>query len=79
MKPTSIRIDETKLRQLDALAQTMGRSRGQLINEALDRLIDYHEWFLASVDEGIKAADEGRMATDEEVRDVFRKWGASID
>lgn len=78
MKPTSIRIDETTLHRLDALARTMGQSRGQVISEALDRFIEYHEWFLASVDEGIKAADEGDVATDEETRDAFRKWGVRI-
>lgn len=78
MRVTSIRLDETKLNRLDALAETMGQSRAALLNDAVDRFLEYHEWFLTSVDEGIRAADEGRMASSEEVRASFAKWGVKI-
>lgn len=78
MRVTSIRLDETKLNRLDALAETMGQSRGALLNEAVDRYLEYHEWFLTAVDEGIRAADEGHMAPEEDVRAAFAKWGVKI-
>lgn len=74
-RPTSLRIDETKLNRLDALAQTMGLSRGQAINEALDRYIEYNDWFLTAVDKGLKDIEEGRIVSAEEMEARFRRWG----
>lgn len=34
--------------------------------------------FRAAVDAGIAAADRGEFASDEEVRQVFAKWGVEI-
>ncbi len=78
MKSTSVRLEEHQLNRLDALAKTLGQSRTQLIGEAVGRFIDYNEWFLASVDEGVRAADRGEFASEAEVRAVFAKWGVDI-
>jgi len=75
MRVTSIRLDETKLNRLDALAETMGMTRAGALNDAVDRYLEYHEWFLARVDEGVRAADEGHIASPADVRDAFAKWG----
>jgi len=77
-RTTSIRIDEVKLNRLDALAQTMGQSRGKALNAAVDQYIEYHEWFLAAVDKGIEDADQGRMAAPEQVRATLEKWGLDL-
>jgi predicted transcriptional regulator len=77
-RSTSIRMDEAKLHRLDALAQTMGQSRGKAINSAVDQYIEYHEWFLAAVDKGINDAEEGRIATPEQVQASFQKWGIDL-
>lgn len=76
---TSVRLDETKLNQLDALAKTMGKSRTQAINEALDQYLEYHEWFLASVRQGIGAADAGRVVSHQSVIDKFKAKGVKFD
>jgi predicted transcriptional regulator len=73
-KPTSLRIDETKLNRLDALAETMGLSRGQAINEAVDRYLEYNDWFLTAVDKGLKDIEEGRIVSEVEMEAVFKKW-----
>ena len=77
-RSTSIRMDEDKLSRLDALAQTMGQSRGKALNAAVDQYIEYHEWFLAAVDKGIADADQGRMAAPEQVRATLAKWGVDL-
>ncbi len=78
MKSTSVRLEEDQLNRLDALAKTLGQSRSQLLSEAVGRFIDYNEWFLASVDEGVRAADRGAFAPAGEVRAAFAKWGVDI-
>jgi len=77
-RSTSIRMDEAKLNRLDALAQTMGQSRGMALNAAVDQYLEYHEWFLAAVDKGIADADQGRMAAPEQVRATLEKWGLDL-
>jgi len=77
-RSTSIRMDEAKLSRLDALAHTMGQSRGKALNAAVDQYIEYHEWFLAAVDKGIEDADQGRMAAPEQVRATLAKWGLDL-
>lgn len=78
MKSTSVRLEDDQLNRLDALAKTLGQSRSQLLNEAVGRFIDYNEWFLTSVDEGVRAADRGDFAPAGEVQAAFAKWGVDI-
>lgn len=79
MRATSIRLDETTLARLDALAQETGKSRSEVVSEAIREHLDYSEWFLAQVDEGLKALDEGRIAPREQVAATFRSFGVAID
>lgn len=74
-KATSVRFDESTLARLDALAQTVGKSRSEAVAEAVERYLQDEEHFLAKVDEGLRAADQGRFATDQQVSAVFEKWG----
>lgn len=39
-------------------------------------LSEYDEWYVAKVQEGIKAAEDGRFAAPEEVAAVFAEFGA---
>lgn len=73
---STIRTDGDILAKLDSVAKQMGRSRNWAINKAIEDFIDYHEWYLAKVKEGVKAAEEGRFATQEEIESVFSEFGA---
>ncbi len=75
MHPTTIRLPEDKLARLDALAKTMRRSRNEALNEAIDNYLEYHEWFLTSVEEGLRAIKEGRVVSHEQVMERLRKYG----
>ncbi len=73
---STIRTDEGTLARLDSVARQMGRSRNWALNKAIEDFIEYHEWYVAKVQEGIKAAQEGRFATQEEMDSVFAAFGA---
>lgn len=73
---STIRTDADTLKRLDSIAKQMGRSRNWAFNKAIEDFIDYHEWYLTKVREGIKAAEEGHFATQEEVDAVFAAFGA---
>lgn len=75
MKPTTVRIDENMLGRLDNLAKNQDRPRSYLINQALKRYIEYEEWFVNEVKDGLKEVENGELATDSEVNNAFRKWG----
>ena len=70
----SVRTDSKKVKQLDKLAKQMDRSRNYLVNQAIDQLLELHAWQIERVNEGIKAADEGRFAGDAEMEQIFNKY-----
>lgn len=73
---STIRTDGETLARLDTVARQMGRSRNWALNKAIEDFIEYHEWYIAKVNEGIKAAEEGRFASKDEVDAVFAEFGA---
>jgi RHH-type rel operon transcriptional repressor/antitoxin RelB len=70
----SFRTDPTKVEKLDEFVRSSKRDRTQLINEALDHYIFLQELNLRKIDEGLRAAEAGDFATDEEVEAEFAKW-----
>jgi predicted transcriptional regulator len=73
---STIRTDEGTLARLDSVAKQMGRSRNWALNKAIEDFVDYHEWYVAKVQEGIETAERGEFATDEEISAIFSKFGA---
>lgn len=70
----TIRADSKKVKQLDELASKMDRSRNYLVNQAIDQLLEVHAWQIKRIRGGIKAADEGRFASDTEMNRIFNKY-----
>ncbi len=59
MKNTSVRIDETTRVRLNTLAASLDRSRSWLINDALKRYLDQHEWMTEAIELAVEEADAG--------------------
>lgn len=75
MKATTVRIDNDMLGRLDDLAKSLSRSRSWVINQAIGRFIEYEEWFVQEVKDGMNEVARGDIAAHEEVIDKFKKWG----
>ena len=75
MKATTIRINDDILGRVDGLATTLSRTRSWVINQAIERFLDYEEWFVQEVKDGLKEIERGDTATYDEVTVRFRKWG----
>ena len=73
---TSFRTDPETLAILDDIAKGMGRSRNWVLNKAVRDFIEYQTWFKRQVQEGIVAADKGEFALDEEMAELFGRFGA---
>ena len=50
-----------------ALAAESGRDTQALVQEAVERFVDYDEWFLREVDKGLAAAERAELVDHEEV------------
>ena len=72
---TSFRTDPETLSSLDEIAKDMGRSRNWVLNKAIKDFIEYQQWFKKQVQEGLVAADNGEFASDEEINDLFNRFG----
>jgi predicted transcriptional regulator len=72
---TSFRTDPETLSSLDEIAKDMGRSRNWVLNKAIKDFIEYQQWFKKQVQEGLAAADNGEFASDEEINDLFNRFG----
>ena len=75
IKIASIRIEDTLLERVDQMAQLQERSRAWVINHAIAQYLDYEEWFLRAIEEGIAQADAGQLISHETVK---QKWKEKI-
>ena len=53
--------------KLARLAAERGSDAERLAREAIERFVDYDEWFITRVEKGLAAADRGELLTHEEV------------
>ena len=70
----TVRMDADKREALDALARATDRDRSYLINEAVDAYLAVHRWQITHIEEGLRQADAGEFATDEEVSAAYSRW-----
>jgi predicted transcriptional regulator len=76
VKTASIRMDDEKLARIDNIAKAMNRSRAWVINKAIEQYLDYEEWFIQQVQEGLKEAEAGNLLDHAE---VAKKWEAKLE
>ena len=53
--------------KLTRLATQQGRDSEALVVEAVERMVNYDEWFLQEVEKGLAAADRGKFVEHEDV------------
>ena len=70
----TIRADSKKVQELDKLASTLDRPRNYLVNQAIDNLLEIHQWQIEETKKGLAAADRGDFATDKEMQKILDKY-----
>ncbi len=70
----TVRMTADKRAQLDALARAVDRDRSWLINEAVDAYLAVHRWQIAHIEAGLRDAEAGDFARDEDVEAAYRRW-----
>ena len=54
--------------KLSRMATAHGRAAEALVQEAVERLLGYEEWFSREVDKGLAAADQGDFVENDAIR-----------
>jgi predicted transcriptional regulator len=62
-----LRLTPEKEALLQQLATRTGRPTSDLLEEAIDRFLDYDAWFIREVEKGLAQADHGELIDHEEV------------
>ena len=70
----SFRIEREKKAALDGVAAELDRDRSYVINEAVDAYLEVRQWQLEHIREGLRQAQAGEFATEDEVRQAFARW-----
>lgn len=60
--------------RLEELARATDQPEARLATEAISSYVELQEWQIQQVREGLREADAGDFASDEEVAAVFAKW-----
>lgn len=53
--------------KLASMAQKRGVEAKELVREAIERLVEYDDWFVREVEKGLAQIDQGHTLTQEEV------------
>jgi predicted transcriptional regulator len=67
LNPMEVELTPDLHAKLTRLASEQGRDAQALVREAVERLVDYDEWFLREVDRGLAAAERGELIDHEEI------------
>lgn len=73
----TIRLDPDLKARLDQLADATQRSKSFLATEAIREFIEINEWQIQEIKAALKEADVGDFASEQDVKNVFTKWGVN--
>ena len=68
-----VRITPDLEAKLARLATERGRDTQALVQEAIERFVDYDEWFLREVEKGLDAADRGELIDHEDIGKLINR------
>ena len=72
--PFTVRLDESTLSALDQLAEKTERTRNWLVSRAIEDFVALNTWQIGKIEAGLKAADLGDFASDDELARVRKKF-----
>ena len=70
----TLRLELGLRKQLDRLAKAQRRSRSFIAVEAIREYVAANEWQIEQIRKGLKEADRGDFATEQQVRRTLDKW-----
>lgn len=77
MSVVSVRVTKEMEQQLNALAESTGRTKSWLAGQAVQDYLNRELWQVTEIKRAIAEADAGDFASDEEVATKMKKWGTN--
>jgi predicted transcriptional regulator len=72
-RPMEVMLSAELQAKLARLARKRGTNPQDLAREAIERLVDYDDWFVCEVDKGLAQVEAGDTLTHEEVGERLNK------
>jgi predicted transcriptional regulator len=72
--PVSVRLESDLNARVGAVAVALDRPKSWVIEQAVRDFVAVQEWQIAAIEEGIRAADAGRVVAHEDVAAWVRSW-----
>jgi len=67
----SLRLSKKTKDMLQKLADATGRTKAFLAQDAIERYLEIESWQIKSIQDGIKAVDEGNVVS---LEDIKQEW-----
>ena len=77
--PITTRLAKETIEKLEKLSQATQRSKSFLVAEAVDKYLSDQEWQVKAIKKGLEQAEKREFASDDDVRDFFRKRGIAVE
>ncbi len=71
----SIELDDGLDQRLSEIAEEMDQPKTAVIEQALRNFVELRDWQDAAIDEGLRAAEEGRVFEHDKVGEWIDSWG----
>jgi predicted transcriptional regulator len=76
VRTINVRLPEALYKQIEELAKATARTKSFLAIDALTNYVQSESWQIRYIQEGSQEADAGEIASDQQVKAVFAKYGA---
>lgn len=72
--PLRIELDGDLDRRLSEVAEVTDQSKAALVEQAVRDFLELRDWQDAAIDEGLRAAEEGRVFEHDEIAEWVASW-----
>ena len=79
MPSMSVRIPEDVEQKLTLLAESTGRTKSWITNQAIQDYLERELWQINEIKEALSEADSGHFASLDDVRNTFSRWSVNAD
>ena len=67
----SLRLPKGTKERLQELAEATGRTKAFLAQDAIERYLELESWQIQAIQEGLKAVDEGKVVSLENIKEEW--------
>ena len=77
--PLRVELDDDLDRRLSEVAEVMDQPKTALIEQAVRDFLELRDWQDRAIDEGLRAAEEGRVFEHDDIAEWVASWDTSSE